>query len=132
MLQQKKYAVAKRYVYRKKGAIVMKPLNVFVVIGLACIGLNALAIPGQTQEGAVEQAPNAERLNSLEEELSVEDYNSADSILELDPVSVGDQLVDVEIFSNPEPNRRIETFNEEFDREPGNRGVEIIEFSLPI
>ncbi|MEL6604304.1 MAG: hypothetical protein AAFP20_13875 [Cyanobacteria bacterium J06614_10] len=104
----------------------MKPLKVFVVTGLvfAGSGIFALSASAQTLDPA--------QLEALEVELSIEDYSTADSIFELDPVSVEDRLVDVELFSDPNPNREIEVINEEFDESRGVRGVEIVEFSLPV
>ncbi|MEL6161416.1 MAG: hypothetical protein AAFQ40_06610 [Cyanobacteria bacterium J06623_5] len=102
----------------------MRPSKVFVVTGLVCAGLGAFAISVQ--------ALDAEELEALEVELSIEDYSTADSIFELDPVSVEDRLVDVELFSDPNPNREIEVINEEFDDSRGVRGLEIVEFSLPV
>ncbi|MEL7052617.1 MAG: hypothetical protein AAFV85_03565 [Cyanobacteria bacterium J06634_6] len=102
----------------------MKPLSVFIVTGLLFVGLSAFAMSAQALE--------AEKLETLEQELSVEDYDSADSLFELEPVSIEDRLVNVELFSDPNPAREIEVINEEFDDTRGARGVEIIEFSLPI
>ncbi|MEL6469483.1 MAG: hypothetical protein AAFQ74_07125 [Cyanobacteria bacterium J06623_4] len=104
----------------------MKPLKVFVVTGLVFAGSGIFAL------SASAQALDPAQLEALEVELSIEDYSTADSIFELDPVSIEDRLINVELLSDPNPNREIEVINEELDDARGVRGVEIVEFSLPV
>ena len=96
----------------------------FITLGLACLGVALLATPSQSVE--------EEQLESLEEDLSYTDYNSADSLFELEPVSIEDRLVNVELFSAPNPRRRLEVINQGIEDPDEVRGFEVIEFSLPV
>lgn len=102
----------------------MTPTKVSIALGIACIGLAIVTLPSQ----AVEE----EKLESVEANFVYSNYGSADSLIELDPVYIDNRAVDVELFSAPNPRRRTEfTFEGPEDRDEG-RGIEIIEFSLPV
>lgn len=102
----------------------MQLIKTSITVGLACLGLAVLAAPSQSVEEAT--------LERLEEDLSYTDYNTADSLFELEPVSIENRTVDVELFSDPNPNRRLEVINQGLEDQNAERGFEVIEFSLPI
>lgn len=102
----------------------MKLIRVSIGLGLACLGIALFASPSQSVE--------EEQLERLEEDLSYTDYNSADSLFELEPVSIENRTIDVELFSDPNPRRRLEVVNQGLEDPDEVRGFEIIEFSLPV
>ncbi|MGD1896186.1 MAG: hypothetical protein ACFB16_04445 [Phormidesmis sp.] len=102
----------------------MRLTKVFCAFGLACAGVVLLVPPSQ----AVEE----EQLESVEEDLIYTDYDSADSLFELEPISVEDRMVDVELLSDPNPSRQLEVINQGLEEQNEVRGFEVIEFSLPV
>lgn len=102
----------------------MNLIKVSIALGLACLGLAVLASPSQSLEAVT--------LERLEEDLSYTNYDSADSLFELEPVSIENRTVDVELLSDPNPNRRLEVINQGLEDHNAERGFEVIEFSLPV
>ena len=98
--------------------------KLLLAIGLVSFGLILAMMPGW----AVEE----ETLERIEADLTYTDYDSADSLFDLEPISIEDRIVDVELFSDPNPRRRLDVINQGLEEQNEARGLEIIEFSLPV
>ena len=102
----------------------MRVFKTLTTTALVCAGIVLFTPPSPAAE--------EESFEDLESNYSYTLSEGDDAVIKLDPINLEGRAVDVELLSAPNPRTNIDFVNLESDPYENGRGVEIIEFSIPI